>query len=108
MLVCFEKKLKKIEEISKILLTILKGFKKKLEVLENFNKMYTIVCMHSIVFIKEKHCTLFVYTTEFFLKSGGGGQMHYCPPPPSKIWGGGARAPWPPCGGPHALTVSWV
>ena len=54
MLVCFEKNLKKtIEEISKILLTILKVFKKNLEVLENFNKMYTIMYVFSIVLSKK-------------------------------------------------------
>ena len=41
MLLCFEKNLKKFEEISKVLLTILKVFKKNFEVLETFNKMYT-------------------------------------------------------------------
>ena len=39
MLLCFEKKFK---EISKILLTILKFFKKNLKVLENFNKILKI------------------------------------------------------------------
>ena len=97
MSVCFEKKSeKKIEEISKILLTILKCFKKNLEILDNFNKKYSI--MHAF-FFKEKHCTLIVYITEFFLKSGGAKCINA--PPPSKIWG-----PWPPgppCGGPHDL-----
>ena len=36
MLLCFEKKIVKFEEISKILLTILKVFKKNLKDLENF------------------------------------------------------------------------
>ena len=86
MLVCFEKKIEKFEEISKILLTILK-------VLENFNKIYTIMyAFHCLFFFKEKHCTLIVYITEFFLKSGGPNAL--LPPPPSKIWG--AMAPWPP------------
>ena len=54
-----------------------------------------------LVFFEEKHCTLIVYITEFFLKSGGPNAL--LPPPPSKIWGGG-MAPWPPpCGGPHAI-----
>ena len=42
MLVSFEKNLK-IEEISKILLTIFKVLKKNLDVLEIFNKMYSIM-----------------------------------------------------------------
>ena len=53
MLVCFEKRLKKIEEISKILLTILKVFKKNLKVLENFNKMYTIIYAFHCFFSKK-------------------------------------------------------
>ena len=42
MLASFEKNFKN-EEISKILLTILKVFKKILDVLEIFNKMYSIM-----------------------------------------------------------------
>ena len=53
MLVCFEKKLKTSEEISKILLTILKVFKTNLEVLENFNKMYTIMYAFHCCFSKK-------------------------------------------------------
>ena len=54
--------------------------------------MYTI--MYSFhCFFKEKHCTLIVYITEFFLKSGGA-KCITGPPPPSKIWGGhGPLAP---------------
>ena len=48
--------------------------------------------MHSIVFFNEKHCTLIVYITEFFLKSGGGPNA-LLPPPPSKIGGHGPLAP---------------
>ena len=90
MLMCFEKKIENIEEISKILLTILKVFKKNLEVLE---KMYTIkYAFHCIpLFFSKKNTTLIVYITEFFLKSRGGAKC-ITAPPPSKIWGG----PWPP------------
>ena len=91
--------MKTIEEILKILLIILKVFKKNLEVLENFNKMYTIMYAFHC-FFQVKHYILIVYIAEFFLKSGGG-QMHYWLPP-SKIWGEGE--PWPSgplCGGPN-------
>ena len=67
--------------------------KKNLEVLENFNKMYTIMCAFHC-FFKEKHCTSIVYITEFFLKSGGGGPNPLLAPT-SKICGG-SMAPWPP------------
>ena len=54
MLVSFEKNLKN-KEISKILFTILKVFKKNLEILNFFNKMYSI--MHAFHwFFQEKHC----------------------------------------------------
>ena len=52
--------------------------------------MYTIImyAFHCVCFVfKEKHCTLSVYITEFFLKSGGGGQNALLPPPSN--WGGG-------------------
>ena len=55
MLVSFEKNFKKIEEISKILLTILKVLKKNLEVLEIFNKMYSFMYAFHW-FFQEKHC----------------------------------------------------
>ena len=46
----WEKKIEEIEEISKILLTILKFLKKNLKVWENFNKMYTIMyAFHCII-----------------------------------------------------------
>ena len=45
-------------------------------------------------FFKEKHCTLIVYITEFFLKSGGGPSALL--PPPRVKSGGGGMAPWPP------------
>ena len=50
--------------------------------------------MHSIDFFKEKHCTLIVYITEFFLKSGGGGKCITAPPP--RVKSGGGMAPCPP------------
>ena len=97
---------KKFEEISKILLTVLKGFKENLEVLENFNithrndtRKCTLLCMHSIVFSKDEHCTLIVYITEFFLKSGGGAKC-ITAPPPSKIWGGHGPLALPPVADP--------
>ena len=52
MLVSFEKNFKKIEEITKILLTILKVFKKNLEVLEIFNKIYSFMCAFHCIFKK--------------------------------------------------------
>ena len=55
---------------------------------------------------KEKHCTLIVYITEFFLKSRGPNAL--LPPPPSEI-GGGAMAPWPPpVADPMFLEISTV
>ena len=61
--------------------------------------MYAIHCF----FFKEKHITLIVYITEFFLKSWGAKCI--TAPPPRVKSGGGGMAPWPPpCGGPHAPT----
>ena len=86
------KKLKKFRKFY----WVLKVFKKNLEVLENFNKMYTIMYAFHC-FVKEKHCTLIVYITEFFLKSGGA-KCITAPPPrvksggpcPHPLW----RTPW--------------
>ena len=63
--------------------------------------MYTIMYAFHCFFFKEKHCTLIVYITEFFLKSGGG-PMHYCTPP-SKIWGVHGPLPPPPVADPMLL-----
>ena len=93
MLVSFEKNLKKIEEISKILLKNLKVFKENLEVLEIFNKMYSIMYAFHRVFFKKtlSESINLVYITYFFKIWGG--QMHYWPP---RVKSGGAMAPWPP------------
>ena len=64
-----------------------KCFKKNLEVLENFNKMYTI--MYAFHCFSKKNTTLIVYITEFFLKSGGPNALL----PPPRVKSGG---PWPP------------
>ena len=95
MLVCFEKKnwTKNLKKFQKFYWQFWKFFKHNLEGLENFNKMYTIIYAFHC-FFKEKHCTLIVYITEFFLKSGGPNAL--LAPPPSKIWGGhGSLAPPP-------------
>ena len=69
MLMCFEKKIEKNWRNFENFIDNFESFF-NLEVLDNFNKMYTI--MYSFhCFFKEKHCTLIVYITEFFLKSGG-------------------------------------
>ena len=88
MLVCFEKK---IEKISKILLTILKVFKKYLEVLENFNKMYTIMFAFHY-FSQRKKLYINCVHNRIFPKIWRGAKC--ITGPPSKIWG--AMAPCPP------------
>ena len=66
MLVCFEKKLKKkLKKFRKIYWQFWKFFKKNLEVLENFNKMYTTMHAFHWFFFKEKHFTLIVYIQNF-------------------------------------------
>ena len=96
----FWKKIEKIEEILKILLTVLIVFKKNLEVWENFNKMYTT--MHAFhLFFKEKHCILIVYVHyRIFPKNWVGGPNAVHP----VLLGGGVA--WllcpPPRSGPHA------
>ena len=68
----------------------------------------TLLCMHSIVFFKEKHCTmctLLVYITEFSLKIGGGPNT-LLPPIWIFFWGGGHAPPRSPYSGPYALNLT--
>ena len=99
MLVCFEKTIEKIEEISKIYWQFWKVFKKNLEVLENFNKMYTIMYAFHC-FVKEKHCTTYINCVHnrIFPKIWGPNALLASP----RVKSGG-MAPWSPCGGPHDI-----
>ena len=97
MLVCFEKKIEKFEEISKILLTILK-------VLENFNKIYTIMYAFHCLFVFQRK-TLYINCVHNRIFPKIWGAKCITAPPP-RVKSGGPWPPGPPCGGPHALQSS--
>ena len=72
-----------------------------------YTTMYTTMhAFHCTLNFKEKHCTLNVYITEFFLKLGGG-QIHYCPPPKFEFREAMAPPPGPPIADPmHKSTFT--
>ena len=97
--------LKKLKKFRKNFIDNFESFvKKDLEVLENFNKMYTIIYAFHCFFLRK---TLYINCVHnrIFPKFWGG-QMHYCPPPGVKSGGGACPPCSPPCGGPHELYVT--
>ena len=80
MLVGFEKTLKKIEKIEKFLQIILNVYKKNLKVLENFNKMYTIMYAF-LCFFQRKTLYINCVHNKIFPKIWGGAKCITAPYP---------------------------
>ena len=88
----FWEKIEKIKEISTILLTVLKVFKKNLDVLENFNKNVHYYLCIPLFFFQRKTLYINCVYNRIFPKIWGGPNALLAPP--SKIWGGhGPLAP---------------